>query len=521
MSGVASIAGSAHRDLLATHGVPLAAMLAAAAASPSLWLPFLADDWADLANVAPGPTQVTPFGYFRPLCMVTYWVEQKIWGRSPSLCHLTNLIMIAMVAALVVILIRRYTGDAHLAGVAGVLFALHPYHIENSAWVAGRADILFSLLFLGAALAYDQWRTTCVGVPFAALALSSGALASKETAVVLPLFVLMLGILDKSRRPTMMEWRQGYLPMIGLTAAHFMIWRRLALGGLGLTALNGFGGRSLKNLMAFGVAAALPAQTEFLEERPLQWGVLGVITIGALLFAARSHSGRIPGLGWISAIMFVVLLGPSLISFQERYILLPSAASALALATLLVAADRRARATAVLMLLPVWLVCGAEQWAGWFEAGDVSTRVIDGLVQAASRPGVHEIIVANMPHRVQGAPIAADFGAAVALSGGNAVAIRTAVAVDIPGSRADALDGPLASAIHYPPPFAEIRLRIVERRFSRYVWPLRPETSDRIDTGWGTLYFDQAGIVRVLISPAPERGRAAYFWSARELKALF
>src|SRR2546427_3920237 len=136
----------------------LAAMLAAVAGLPGLWLPFLADDWAHLAAVAGGLALRTPFGYYRPLCMIIYWLDRLVWGLSPSLFHLTNLVLIGASAALVVVLIRRYTGDPALAGAAGILFSLHPYHIESAAWIAALADPLFSLLFLGAALAYDRWR---------------------------------------------------------------------------------------------------------------------------------------------------------------------------------------------------------------------------------------------------------------------------------------------------------------------------------------------------------------------------
>jgi len=144
--------------LLARHGPAAAAVVAAIAGLPGLRLPFLADDWADLAMAAGAPAARTPFGYFRPLCMATYSIERRAWGISPSLSHLTNLILIAAVAALVVIAIRHYTGDAFLAAAAGVLFALHPCHVENAAWIAARADPLFSLFFIMAALSYDRWR---------------------------------------------------------------------------------------------------------------------------------------------------------------------------------------------------------------------------------------------------------------------------------------------------------------------------------------------------------------------------
>ena len=41
-----------------------------------------------------------------------------MWGVSPAFFHLTNLLLIATSAALVVAVARRYTGDARLAALA-------------------------------------------------------------------------------------------------------------------------------------------------------------------------------------------------------------------------------------------------------------------------------------------------------------------------------------------------------------------------------------------------------------------
>ena len=128
--------------LVDRHGPVLAGIVAAAAAIPGLGLPFLADDWANLAAVETGVPSGTPFLYFRPLYLATFWIERMAWGLSPALAHLTNLLLVAVAAALVVVLVRRTTGDASLAGLAGLLFAIHPYHIENTAWISGRSDSL-------------------------------------------------------------------------------------------------------------------------------------------------------------------------------------------------------------------------------------------------------------------------------------------------------------------------------------------------------------------------------------------
>jgi hypothetical protein len=463
----------------------------------------------------------TPFGYVRPLAMISYWLDRQMWGLSPAGFHLTNLILIAAAAALVVSLIRRYTGDARLAGASGLLFALHPYHVENAAWIAARPDVLYSVLFMLAAAAYDRWRDAPAGLPVASLALFEAALLAKETAITLPVFLLVVGFCDRGRRPTRAEWVRGYVPMVVLALAHFLVVRPLALGGAGTGPLGGSGIGWMGNLLSFAAASILPAHTESLEGRPALWGAAALLAATALTLAARRRSGRIPAIAWAAAPAFVVLLGPSLISFQERYLFLPGAAAALALAALLKAAGRLPAVVATVLLVCGWGLSLGEHWIAWNEAGRASPRLIGGLVEASLHPEVREIVVANMPHRVHGAPVAADFGAAVVLSGGRSVVVRTASSIDYRTAREDAFDGPSSEAIRHPPPFVEVRLRVEDGRFSRFVRPVPPAGGDRLDRGWATVLFDGEGRYRVRIPPSPEGGRAACVWSAGRLERLF
>src|SRR5262245_60069457 len=118
------------------HPAWLAALAAAAAGLPALALPFLADDWLNLAAVVEGVFRRTAYGYFRPFYLGTYWLDWQLSGLSPAFFHLTNLLLICGAVALMVVLIERYTADASLAGLAGLLLALHPFHVHNAAWIA-------------------------------------------------------------------------------------------------------------------------------------------------------------------------------------------------------------------------------------------------------------------------------------------------------------------------------------------------------------------------------------------------
>ncbi len=141
----------------------LAAAAAFLAGLPGLAFPFLAEDWPTFAAAGQGSWLAGLFGYYRPAYMATFRIETRLWGASPALAHLVSLLLVAACAALVVVLVRRYSGDPWLASASGLLFALHPWHVENAAWVAARADQLWALFALLAALAYDRWRGRAAG----------------------------------------------------------------------------------------------------------------------------------------------------------------------------------------------------------------------------------------------------------------------------------------------------------------------------------------------------------------------
>lgn len=132
---------------------------------------------------------------YRPLAVVTYWVDGRFDG-APWF-HLVNLLWHAGATVAVAALGRRWAGlEAALA--AGLLFAVHPVHVEAVANVVGRAELmatLFACLAVYAALGRGS-------VAWSAAALLCG-LFSKESAAVVPALVVwgwVCGLGRPSRR---------------------------------------------------------------------------------------------------------------------------------------------------------------------------------------------------------------------------------------------------------------------------------------------------------------------------------
>src|SRR5258706_1044478 len=132
---------------------------------------FLSDDFAQIGKVLGGDFSVVwgkaHGGFFRPLFILSYIIDSKIWQAHALGFHLTNVAIHSLNAFLTFILATRMlwylqstarTSKA-IAILAGVLFLVHPSHTEAVSWISGRADLIatfFCLASLCTYLAYLQ-----------------------------------------------------------------------------------------------------------------------------------------------------------------------------------------------------------------------------------------------------------------------------------------------------------------------------------------------------------------------------
>ncbi len=178
------------------------------------------------------PEGVYSAGLWRPLVVLTYAVDWAISGGSPFWFHLTNLLLHGLATALVAVTVRRWLPPLGVL-VAGVVFAVHPVHVEAVANVIGRSEILAAVGMLGAVLAARRYRAAdpAARAPWLALTvLATGlALGSKEHGVVTIAVLAVDHLLDSptGRRPA----GNLYLGVAVLTVAWLFLWRSIA-GGL-------------------------------------------------------------------------------------------------------------------------------------------------------------------------------------------------------------------------------------------------------------------------------------------------
>ena len=116
-------------------------------------------------------------GNWHPLTWISHAFDYAVWGLNPFGHHLTSVLFHVLntflVTLLAVKLIEAYRtekdhGDHDgismsqtpvlLAGiVTGLLFGLHPLHVESVAWISERKDVLYAFFFLLALLAYIRY----------------------------------------------------------------------------------------------------------------------------------------------------------------------------------------------------------------------------------------------------------------------------------------------------------------------------------------------------------------------------
>jgi len=179
--------------------------------------PFYADDYWPLAFARltenPFAGLWGPFwgkSFWRPLPILMDVLSERWFGLNPLGWHLLDLFLGSFNLLLVSYLVYLLSGDNDerarkiFAISAGLIFALHPISLITTAWISCRADLLsvfFGLCSLILVLLGLNSRRLGFLKIFLALALSFAAYLSKDSAMILPGFVLLVIIFQPNQKP--------------------------------------------------------------------------------------------------------------------------------------------------------------------------------------------------------------------------------------------------------------------------------------------------------------------------------
>lgn len=321
----------------------------------------------DMGTVFSAFTQA-PVGWWMPLTWISFAVDYRFWGLDPFGYHLTNILLHAVNAALVVLIsdrVLRGRMDAlrgesgYLYPVmllfAGLFYGAHPLRVESVAWVTERKDVLNGLFFFAAVLFYlchaRQKETNRSRTGYGGYLLSLGcflcSLMAKSTSVVLPAMLLVIDWYPLGR-----FGREGFRPVL-LEKLPFLAASAVMAA---ITLLNTAQSRYLVTYEAFPFSQRLVVSGNAIWEYarmllfpsglnpfnvipdpiPPAYTVTSLVVFAALLCVA--FAARFP---WLqsAAVCFVLPMLPVLAFFQngdqsfaDRFTYLPSLAVAVAAA---------------------------------------------------------------------------------------------------------------------------------------------------------------------------------------------
>lgn len=324
-----------------------------------------------------------PHALYRPLTGLSLALNWVLAGGHPGVFHAVNLVLHGIVSVLVYRLARELFGQA--AGLAaGLLFAVHPVHVEPVVNLVGRAEVLSALFGLGAVLLYrwdgqladaaDQGSWRRLTATLGTLVCIVLALGAKESAFAVPGLLLSMDWYEAAvgnRRLGDVVRRHSALWVIALAicVAWLFLRARIVQDLTGLEAapgleFQGLAGRAVimlpmtleyARLLFFPARLSVEYSPNFVPvstELTLR-GVAGaVLVLGAAILALVTRR-RAPaiglGVGWLAATLIIIcnVLVPTGVLVAERTLYLASVGAVLLLAWVFGEVFRRAPSAAI------------------------------------------------------------------------------------------------------------------------------------------------------------------------------
>ena len=134
-------------------------------------------------------------GNYHPLTMLSLAWDYHIAQLKPFVYHRDSMILHILASVAVTYFTWLLSRNLSLTAFCGLLFVIHPMHVESVAWVAGRKDVLFGLFYFLALIAYYYFATSKLyKIPFYLLCMVFFGLSllSKGVAVTLPISCLLV-----------------------------------------------------------------------------------------------------------------------------------------------------------------------------------------------------------------------------------------------------------------------------------------------------------------------------------------
>jgi len=386
---------------------------------PAVHVGLLSDDFILIQHASVWDMRQVAPQLFRPL-PIFVWAVVVHLGCGPVTLHVVNILLHATNAWLAAQIVAGWVPGRFYAIAAGLLVLVAPLGPEAVAWCAGAFDLFAAAAMMSAVLVSRSPPTLRNRIQLIGLTLA--ALLSKETAVVLPMLILLDGCVRRSlARRAIID-----LGLVTATVAIFAVIRLQLATGVVSAAISRY---RIQRLVfdSFGtLGAPWQASDQWLTRVRAVYAlcVIGVIAAFFVNRGARWASAAVlAGAGWVLASILPLLaffsVGPQLEG--ARYLYLAACGWAAVLVT--AAADlagRGPRVTAITRGVLVVLI-GAGAWGvhshllPWTDAAAVRDNVLRTAAADERLRGCPVAYVDGLPDSVGGAHLFAN-GAREALA---------------------------------------------------------------------------------------------------------
>ena len=171
------------------------------------------------------------FGY-RPMVHLSFAIEHHFFGEKPGVGHLINVLLFALSVVLFFKLLIKWIGEKNIlfAGIAALLFAVHPIHTEVVASLKNRDELLAFLFVIWAGLSSIKYieKGKWISI-FSIILLFSMAMLSKKS--VYPMAIVLPAILILLKNVTI---KQAVLITLGFVVPAAVIGSELSLARMGI-----------------------------------------------------------------------------------------------------------------------------------------------------------------------------------------------------------------------------------------------------------------------------------------------
>ncbi len=132
-------------------------------------------------------------GMYQPLPVLSFAVVDQLFPGSMQAQRLVNSLLHCINILLVLLLIKKLTGNIYVGAFTALFFAIHPLHVESVTWISTRSNLMFSAFYLGSVIAFLNLKGNRNTLKWTVLLLCFIlALFSKVTAVTLPGILLLV-----------------------------------------------------------------------------------------------------------------------------------------------------------------------------------------------------------------------------------------------------------------------------------------------------------------------------------------